>query len=78
MDRTMQIKKDLISRIKDSKDIDFLKALQTIFDSSEKALYPLTPKQQELIETGRAEIRNGLFFENEQVLSEMKEWLARK
>ena len=38
MDMTAQIKNNLISRIKESKDLYFLNALQTIFDSSEQAL----------------------------------------
>ena len=32
MDSTSQLKKNLISRIKESKDVNFLSALQTIFD----------------------------------------------
>ena len=78
MDMTAQIKKNLISRIKDSKDLNFLNALQTIFDSSEQALFQLSSEQQLSIENGRSEIRNGKFHKNEEVISEMKEWLKRK
>jgi hypothetical protein len=49
----------LISRIKDSKDLNFFHALQTIFDSSEQALYQLSAEQQSSIEISRSEIRNG-------------------
>jgi predicted transcriptional regulator len=75
---TAQIKKNLISRIKDSKDLNFLYALQTIFDSSEQSLFQLSSEQQSAIEKGRDEIKNGQFFKNEEVISEMKEWLKNK
>ena len=78
MDMTAQIKQNLISRIKDSKDLNFLKALQTIFDSSEQALYQLTSEQQTAIEKGRKEINEGNFHKNEEVISEMREWLKKK
>ena len=45
MDMTTQIKNNLISRIKNSSDLTFLKALQTIFDTSEQSLFQLTSEQ---------------------------------
>ncbi len=75
---TAQIKKNLILRIKDSKDLNFLNALQTIFDSSEQALYQLSAEQQSAIEKGRSKIKNGQFIKNEEVISEMKQWLKKK
>lgn len=78
MNTTAQLKKNLISRIKDSKDLNFLNALQTIFDSSEQALFQLSPEQQSTIENGRNEIKNKQFFNNEEVISEMKQWLKKK
>lgn len=78
MDTTAQIKNDLISRIKESEDLTFLKALQTIIDSSEKALYQLSTGQENSISMGRAQIKNGQFSLNEKVISEMKEWLEKK
>lgn len=77
MDLTAQIKKNLISRIKDSTDLNFLNALQTIFDSSEQELYQLSNDQKTAIEISRMEIKNGNFHKNEEVISEMKEWLKR-
>ncbi len=78
MDTTSQIKKNLISRIQNSNDISFLKALQTIIDSSEEALNQLTQEQQSSIEYGRNQIKNGDFIENDKLISELKEWLAKK
>jgi hypothetical protein len=78
MDTASQIKKNLISRIKDSKDLSFLRALQTIFDASEQALFKLTPEQSKSIEIGRDEIRNGNYADNNEVISEMSAWLEKK
>jgi hypothetical protein len=78
MNLTAQIKKNLISRIKDSKDLNFLNALQTIFDASEQELYELSDDQKTTIESSRIEIENGNFHKNEEVISEMREWLKKK
>ena len=78
MNMTTQIKNSLISRIKDSNDLDFLKALQTIFDSSEQSLYQLSTEQNASISKGREEIKNGDYIENDQLMSEMKKWLANE
>ena len=76
MDMTTQIKNSLISRIKDSNDLNFLKALQTIFDSSEQSLYQLSIEQNDSILKGREDIRNGNYIENDQLMAEMKKWLT--
>jgi hypothetical protein len=78
MDMTSQIKSNLISRIKDSKDLNFLKAVQTIFDSSEQSLFQLTTEQEDSIEKGREELKNGESIENDVLIVKMKEWLAKK
>ena len=75
---TAQIKKNLISRIKDSKDLNFLNALQTIFDSSEQALFQLSPEHQSSIEISRNEIKDGKFRKNDEVISDMRQWLKKK
>lgn len=78
MDIKNQIKNSLISRIRNSDDLNFLKALQTIFDSSEQSLYQLSPEQQNSIEQSREEIRNGNLVDNNRLMAEMKGWLAKK
>ena len=78
MDAVSQIKSNLISRIKNSKDLNFLKALQTIFDTSEQELYQLSTEQKNSITAGRKDIKNGNITDNEAVISEMKEWLTNK
>ena len=78
MDMTTQIKNSLISRIKDSNDLNFLRALQTIFDSSEQALYQLSTEQNDSILKGREDIKNGNYIENDQLMAEMKQWLTKE
>ena len=78
MNMTTQIKNSLISRIKDSNDLNFLKALQTIFDSSEQALYQLSTEQNDSILKGREDIKNGNYIENDQLMAEMKQWLTKE
>ncbi len=78
MDLTAQIKKNLIARIKDSKDLKFLNALQTIFESNEKDLFQLNSDQQFSIENGRNDITNNNHVKNDSVLSGLKEWLEKK
>ncbi|MBL0190823.1 MAG: hypothetical protein IPQ18_05605 [Saprospiraceae bacterium] len=78
MDMTAELKKSLISRIKDSEDLNFLNALQTIFDSSDQALYQLSSDQQSCIEKGRSENKDGKFHTNDEVISEMRKWLKKK
>ena len=78
MNMTTQIKNSLISRIKESNDVNFLKALQTIFDSSEQTLYQLSTEQNDSIIKGREEIKNGDYIEYDQLMAEMKKWLANE
>ena len=76
MDMTAQIKNNLISRIKDSTDLNFLKSLQTIFDS-EQSLYQLSNEEQSAIKKGRELIAQGNFSENAEVMQEMRLWLTK-
>ena len=78
MDSTIHIKNNLISRIKNSTDLNFLKALQTIFDSSEQELFILNNLQNESIEQSRSEIKNGDYIDNLKAISDIKEWLKKK
>ena len=78
MDTTEQLKLSLISRIKESKDLDFLNALQNIVDSTDQEIYQLSELQESSITRGRSDIINGKFHKNEDVISEMKEWLKNK
>ena len=58
--------------------MNFLKAMQTIFDSAEQELYNLTEFQKKSIEISRAEIKSGEFTENSRVISKTKSWLKKR
>jgi len=75
---TTQLKNSLISRIKDSKDLNFLKALQTLFDSSEQSLYQISQEQKNSIDQGRTDIKASKYAENDRLMLEMKEWLTKE
>ncbi|WP_339863792.1 hypothetical protein [uncultured Algoriphagus sp.] len=78
MDVSERIKKNLISRIKETQDIDLLKDIESIFDSKSDEVVDLTEDQLRAIETGRKQINNGQFKPHQQVISEMKKWLESK
>ncbi len=77
MNSTSYLKKNLISRIKSSKNETFLRALQTIFDSSEQELYELNRAQKQAIEAGRKDIENGNCKSHDQVMEELTAWLTK-
>lgn len=78
MESTATLKNELIQRIRNSDDIDFLNALKIILDTSEKTPYKLTDDQEKTIQLGREEIKNGEFIENSQVLAEARQWLEKR
>ncbi len=78
MNTTTQLKNNLITRIKKSNDIEFLKALQTIFDSSSQSLFELSSEHKESINKGREEIKNGEYISNNQVISDIEKWLEEE
>jgi hypothetical protein len=73
MGTTATLKKELIERIKNSQDSDFLNALKIILDTSEKKTYKLSADQEKAIQLGREEIKNGKFIENSEVMAKAKE-----
>ena len=78
MASVLEIKNNLISRIQNSNDLDFLKALQTIFDNSEKGLYELSEVQIQSVEESRAQYQRGEIIPNEKAISDIKEWLEKQ
>ena len=77
MHNTTQLKRNLIERIKNSEDLSFLQALQTIIESSEENLFELSSEQENSIEIGRSQIAKGELSTHEDVMLEMKTWLKR-
>lgn len=78
MNTSAQIKEKLITRIQNSRDIEFLRALETIIEASEEATYILNQDQKIAIEEGRKQIQNGEYIENDKLNAEIKEWLSKK
>ena len=64
MNTTSQIKKNLISRIKESNDLNLINKIQSVLDSSENNLYEVSIEQRAAIQIGRSEIINEEFFRN--------------
>ena len=75
MKTATQLKANLIDSIRQINDLDFLLAIQTILDSSDKHLYRLSADQKRSIEISREQIKKGKFRSNESVLSDVKKWL---
>jgi hypothetical protein len=75
MNTALEIKTSLINRINSTDDLNFLQAVQTIFEAAEKNLFQLTDKQSKSIEISRNQIASGQYKENQIVLSELKKWL---
>jgi predicted transcriptional regulator len=44
-------------------------------DVTKEALYRLSSEQKTAIEKGQKEIKEGNFYTNDEVISEMREWL---
>ena len=73
---TIELKKQLIHRISEIEDHNFLKALKTILDSkAEESVLKLTPEQRDEILASREDIENGLYIDNALVDKEIKAWL---
>ncbi|WP_233566042.1 MULTISPECIES: hypothetical protein [unclassified Flavobacterium] len=59
-------------------DLNFINASQNLSDSFENELYEISNNQETAITNSRIEIENGYFHKNEDVISEMREWLKKK
>ena len=77
IDSTARIKKDLIPKIEKTEDADLLLALQNFISSSGESSFPLNSEQLDSIEKGRREIAEGNWSTNEEVLTELKQWLKK-
>lgn len=76
---TIDLKNLLIHKISEINDETFLKALKTIIDSkTDSAIYVLTKEQRNKIHEGKSQIKEGNFYTNHQVKSEIDKWLKEK
>ncbi|MBX9853342.1 MAG: hypothetical protein K2X86_16475 [Cytophagaceae bacterium] len=75
---SIDLKTKLIEKINEIEDIEFLEAIKTILDTKTGDLYVLSDKQKESIEVSRRQIKGGKFFKNDEVFTELKEWIKKK
>ena len=75
----IELKKTLIHRILEIKDISFLKAIKTILDfHSKDELITLTPELRDEILSSKKEIEKGLFISDAELEKEVEAWLKEK
>jgi len=73
---TIELKKQLIHRISEIEDTNFLKALKTILDSKvNEGILNLTSEQRDEIIASREDVEKGLVIENALLDKEIKAWL---
>ena len=76
---TIELKNILIHKIAAINDESFLNAIKTIVDSkSETIIYKTSEEQKAQIQEGIAQIENGEYYTNDQVESEIDQWLKEK
>ena len=73
---SIELKKQLIHRISEIEDANFLKALKTILDSKfNEGILNLTAEQRDEITASREDVKKGLVIDNAMLDKEIKAWL---
>ena len=73
---TIELKKQLIHRISEIEDANFLKALKTILDSKlNEGILNQTAEQRDEIIASREDVKKGLVIDNALLDKEIKAWL---
>ncbi len=76
---TIELKKNIILRIAEIEDSEFLKAIKTIIDSNQSdAVFKVSEPMKKDIETGRKQIREGKYTSQEDLEKEIYAWLKEK
>jgi len=78
MSTVSELKKDIITRIQASDDLDFLGAIRTILFQREAPEFPLSEEQIKSIEAGLADIDAGRTVLHEEVMANLNSWLSEK
>ncbi|MBP9151733.1 MAG: hypothetical protein KBF73_05580 [Flavobacteriales bacterium] len=78
MNLAHKLQNDLIHRIGQIDDVNFLKAIQSILDNSNKAVFELNEEQQSSISKSREELKNGEGLDHQDVIDGMRAWLQKK
>lgn len=75
----IELKKELINKISEIEDVDFLNAINTILDSKEKELFiELTPGQERELLLASEEGRKGNTISQSQMDKKVEEWLKER
>lgn len=77
MNLAHKLQNDLINRIGQIEDVNFLKAIQSILDNSSKTVFELHEQQQTSISIGRNELKNGEGLDHQDVMDGMRSWLKK-
>ena len=73
---TVELKNILMHKIAGINDKSFLSAIHTIVEAKSKStIYKTSSEQQKRIREGREQISRGEYFLNEEVETEIDEWL---
>ncbi len=76
---TAELKKILVHQIAGINDKSFLTAIKTIIESKSKlTIYKTNPEQRKRISEGRALIEKGEYFSNEEIETEIDQWLSKR
>lgn len=78
MNLARQLRNDLIHRIEQIDDVNFLKAIQSVLDHSDEGVFELNEQQQASISISREELKNGKGLDHNAVIGELRTWLREK
>lgn len=75
----MELKSILVHRISEINDVRFLEAIKTILDEkAEDSTLELTDDQKKEIAESKKQIKEGLFYKESDIDSEIQGWLDAK
>lgn len=76
---TIELKKLLISRIKEINDTSFLNEIKALLESNlQPKMLSLTPEQRYEIYESKKEIKNGLFIDQSEIDKAVEKWANEK
>ncbi|MEZ4852634.1 MAG: hypothetical protein R3B93_29445 [Bacteroidia bacterium] len=75
MNLAHKLQNDLINRIGQIDDVNFLKAIQAILDTSNQEIFALSEAQERSIAKSRQQIQNGEGIAHKDVVNDLRSWL---
>ena len=79
MTLSAELKEKLIEKINNTNDVELLEELLSLFDleSNTDEMYKLGPEEEEAVNEGIDQLKNGLFVSNEESNRRIDEWLKK-